>query len=46
MYLDPGSWGMAVQVLVGALVAIPVLVGVYWKNVKTFFTRGKSSRDK
>jgi len=46
MYLDPGSWSVLVQALVGALVAIPALVGIYWRQVKLFFTRSKDVKDK
>jgi len=46
MYLDPGSWSMVVQVIVGSLVAIPALIGIYWKHIKLFFTRYKSGKGK
>ena len=46
MYLDPGSWSVVVQFLVGALVAIPALIGIYWKHVKLFFTRGRNAKSK
>jgi len=39
MYLDPGSWSIAVQIIAGALLAIPVLIGIYWSKIKTFFSR-------
>jgi len=42
MYLDPGSWGIAIQALLGALLAGPVLVGIYWKRIKARFTRHKT----
>lgn len=41
MYLDPGAWGAVVQVLVGALLAIPVLIGIYWGRIKVFFSKRK-----
>jgi len=42
MYIDPGSWSMVVQVLIGVVVAIPILMGVYWGKVKTFLSSRKS----
>ena len=41
MYLDPGAWSIIVQVLVGALVSIPVLLGLYWHKIKTRLARRK-----
>lgn len=38
MYLDPGAWSVIAQVLVGVLVAVPVLVGVYWRRIKLYFS--------
>ena len=46
MYLDPSSWSMLVQVIVGTLVAIPALVGIYWRHIKLFFMRLKSGKSK
>ena len=44
MYLDPGSWGLAAQVLIGFLIAIPAFLGIYWKRIWSFFRRGKSGK--
>ena len=41
MYLDPGAWSILVQVLVGALVSIPILLGVYWGRIRARFRRVK-----
>jgi len=46
MYLDPGSWGLVLQFLVGVIIAIPVLIGIYWKKVKLMFKRGKGGESK
>jgi len=46
MYLDPGAWSIVAQVIIGVLVAIPVLVGIYWKRVVLLFKRGKKSEGK
>lgn len=45
MYLDPGAWSIIVQVLVGALVSIPILLGLYWQRIRTRLTRKKVKVD-
>lgn len=45
MYLDPGAWSIIVQVLVGALVSIPVLIGLYWRKVRARLSRGKGDAE-
>ena len=40
MYVDPGAGSIVLQVLIGALVAIPVLVKLYWGKIKNVFKRG------
>lgn len=42
MYLDPGAWSLVVQVLVGALVSIPILLGLYWGRIRERLTRAKT----
>jgi len=46
MYLDSSAWGLVVQVIVGSLVAIPVLAGIYWRSIKARFFRGKDAKGK
>lgn len=46
MYLDPGAWSLVVQVLVGALVSIPILLGLYWGKIKAHFRGGKGDAKK
>ncbi len=46
MYLDPGSWSLLVQIIIGTLVAVPALVGVYWRQIKSLFTRGRNAKDR
>lgn len=48
MYLDPSSWGIVIQILIGAVVAVPVLMGIYWGRVKGLFSRrrGNDGSDK
>jgi len=43
MYLDPGSWSLALQAIIGVAVAIPVLIGIYWGGVKVFFSRKRTN---
>ena len=42
-YLDPGSGGMIVQLLLGALTAGAVVVRSYWQQI-TRFVRGRRPR--
>ena len=43
MYLDPGAWSVAVQVIAGILISIPVFIGLYWEKVKLFITGKKDA---
>lgn len=45
MYLDPGSWSLVLQVIVGAVISIPLLIGIYWGRIKErFFSRSKNAK--
>lgn len=48
MYLDPGSWGMALQVIIGSLIAIPALIAIYWGRIRVFISnkRTRKTNDK
>ncbi len=46
MYVDPGGWSLVLQALIGMLVAVPVLVGIYWGRIRTFFSRRKGDDKK
>jgi hypothetical protein len=41
-YLDPGSGGMIVQLLLGGLAGAGVLVRLFWNRVRKFVGLGKS----
>jgi len=41
-YLDPGSGSMILQLILGAVLGLGVVVRLFWKNIKNFFTRGKA----
>jgi len=43
MYLDPGSWSIVVQVLLGLLLGVPVLIGVHWGRIKHLFSKVRKS---
>ena len=41
-YLDPGTSSMALQLLVGGVVAVLATVRVYWARLKSFSARKRS----
>ena len=43
LYLDPGSGSLFIQLIIGAILGLGVLIRVFWKNIKNFFTKGNSS---
>jgi hypothetical protein len=40
-YLDPGTGSMALQLLIGGVVAVLATVRLYWGRLKSFATRKK-----
>ena len=38
-YLDPGTGSMAIQLLMGGVVAVLATFRLYWDRMKTYFTR-------
>lgn len=42
-YLDPGTGSMIVQIVLAAVMGAGVAVGVFWKNIKAFFTGKKKT---
>ena len=44
-YLDPGSGSMIVQMVIAAVLGVGVAIRVFWKNIKSFFTRNKQSNN-
>lgn len=40
-YLDPGSGSMLIQLAIAAVLGAGVLLRVFWKNIKAFFTGKK-----
>ena len=45
MYLDLGTGSMVISFLIGLAVAIPVLIGVYWKKLRGIFRRDRGNKD-
>lgn len=39
MYTDPGLGSLLIQVLLGSLVGIPLLIGLFWNKIKGLFKR-------
>ena len=46
VYLDPGAWSLALQVILGAVISIPVFMGLYWKKIKLFITGKKDDNSR
>lgn len=44
-YLDPGSGSILIQLILGAVLGLGVMVRVFWKNIKAFFTLGKTNSE-
>lgn len=43
MYLDPGSLSVVLMVIVGTVISIPFLIGVYWGRIRTkLFSKSRS----
>lgn len=44
-YLDPGSGSMIIQMVIAAALGLGVVIRVFWKNIKAFFTGKKVSEE-
>ena len=44
-YVDPGSGGMMMQLLLGGVAGVTVLVRLYWQRFTTFLGARKSGAD-
>ena len=44
-YLDPGCGSIILQLILGAVLGLGVVVRLFWKNIKNFFTRGKANSE-
>ena len=45
MYIDPGGWSLFVQVVLGAILAGPFLLVVFWRRARDFVLRRKNTDD-
>jgi len=43
-YLDPGTGSMLLQGLLAGLMVIGGVIGVYWRRLKSFFSRFNSKK--
>ena len=41
MYIDPGIGSIAVQFLIGILVAVPMTIGIFWRRIKRVVLRSR-----
>ena len=47
MYIDPGAGSIIIQILIGIAIAIPALMGIYWRRTRSVFSsifRKKNSK--
>ena len=45
MYIDPGYGALAIQALIGFLIAVPTLLVIFRHKVVAFFRRKKHGKD-
>ena len=38
-YIDPGTGSMMIQALLAIIATVSVSVGIFWKHIRSFFTR-------
>jgi hypothetical protein len=43
VYTDPGLGSILLQVLLGAAVALPLIIGIFWGKVRKLFHREKKN---
>jgi hypothetical protein len=39
MYTDPGIGSLLIQVLLGIILGIPVIIGLFWSRIKSFWSK-------
>lgn len=44
-YLDPGSGSLIIQIVLAAVMGAGVAIGVFWRNIKAFFTGKKVTQE-
>ena len=45
-YLDPGTGGMLIQIILGGVAGLAVAGKLFWHQLKSFFRFGKSDNTK
>ena len=43
MYTDPGMGSFILQFILGAAVALPLMIGIFWGKIRKFFHREKKN---
>ena len=41
LYIDPGSGSYLVQVIIAAVLGGAFWIKIFWRKIRSFFTRGK-----
>jgi len=44
-YLDPGTGSIAIQIILGGMVALIATAKLYWERIRTFFRRKTADHD-
>ncbi|MEA3222467.1 MAG: hypothetical protein U9P49_04810 [Thermodesulfobacteriota bacterium] len=44
-YLDPGTGSMLIQGLLAAIAAASVTIGIFWRRLRSFFSRKNSGEN-
>lgn len=44
-YLDPGTGSMMIQALLAAIAAASVTIGIFWRRLRSFFSRKNSGEN-
>jgi hypothetical protein len=44
-YLDPVSGSIIWQALIGGILALSVTIRLYWRKIRSFFTKSEAKRD-
>ena len=45
-YIDPGTGTIILQALIGGIVAAGAAVSLYWRKIKSFFSKKKNDEKK
>jgi len=43
-YIDPGIGSLMLQGIVAGIAVVMTTIGVYWKKIKSFFSKSKSKK--